>query len=363
MKSYKQYYFPHVYYYIFVLVSIVTKVQAQALNLSIYSFGDSFVDPGNNNYINTLAKANFQPYGRDFVNRMATGRFCDGRQIPDFIALYLGAKSYPRAYLDPKLSSEDLVTAVGFGSAATGFDPLTPPILNVIPISKQLENFRDYKRKLVAAIGEKKAEDKIGGAVIYVTAGTNDFILNYFNNDTPTRRNMFTITAYQRFLLQLVRQFIQGLLDQGAQRIAYAGLPPLGCIPSSISSYSNNTANELFMRNCVEYLNTVAKDFNVMLQGELRTMHSQIHGSKIVYVDFYGPVIDTIKNPQKYRFDQVNRGCCGTGVFEQGPLCNPTTITCRDVSKYVFWDATHFTEKAYSIIFEANRHIIDYIIN
>ncbi|KAM7506024.1 hypothetical protein LguiB_004928 [Lonicera macranthoides] len=62
-------------------------------------------------------------------------------------------------------------------------------------------------------------------------------------------------------------------------------------------------------------------------------------------------------------FDQVNKGCCGTGVFEQGPLCNPTTITCRDVSKYVFWDATHFTEKAYSIIFEANRHIIDYIIN
>ena len=362
MTSFKRFSFPHVCYYIFVLVSIIAKAQAQSLNLSLYSFGDSYVDPGNNNYISTIAQANFLPYGRDFVNATPTGRFCNGRQVPDFIARNLIAAKYPRAYLDPKLSLADLMSAVGFGSSATGFDPLTPPIYNAIPISTQLEFFREYRRRLVAAIGEKNTQDKIGRSLIYVTAATNDFTLNYFSNST-TRRKMFTIPQYERFLLQRVRQFIQGLLDQGARRIAFSGLPPLGCLPFSITQYSNNTRNVLGPRNCVEYLNTVARDFNLMLQNELRTMQNNINGCRIAYIDFYGPVSDTINNPQRYGFDQVNKGCCGTGFFEQASSCNPRTKICPDASRYIFWDVTHFSEKAYSIVFEANLATINHIIN
>ncbi|KAM7469300.1 hypothetical protein LguiA_007483 [Lonicera macranthoides] len=362
MTSYKRFSFPHVYYYVFVLLSLIAKAQARSLNHSLYSFGDSFGDPGNNNYISTTLKANFPPYGRDFVNKKPTGRFCNGRQVPDFIARNLIAAKYPRAYLDPKLSLADLMSAVGFGSAGTGFDPLTPPINNVIPIPTQLKNFREYRRRLVAAIGEKNTQDKIRRSLIYVTAATNDFILNYFGNST-TRPNMFTIPQYERFLLQRVRQFIQGLLYQGARRIAFSGLPPLGCLPFSITQYSNNARNVLGPRNCVEYLNAVARDFNLKLQNELRTIQNSLNGSKIAYIDFYGPVNDAIYNPHRYGFDQVNRGCCGTGIFEQGPSCNSTTITCPDASRYVFWDAVHFTEKAYSIIFKANLPIIDHIIN
>ncbi|KAM7473599.1 hypothetical protein LguiB_020842 [Lonicera macranthoides] len=332
MTSYKRFSFPQVYYYVFVLLSIIAKAQARPLNHSLYSFGDSYVDPGNNNYISTIAQANFPPYGRDFVNKTPTGRFCNGRQVPDFIALNLCAANYPRAYLDPNLSLADLISAVGFGSSGSGFDPLTPPILTAIPVPTQLEFFREYRRRLVAAIGEKNTRDKIGRSLIYVAAATNDFILNYFGNST-SRRTMFTIAQYERFLLQLVRQFIQGLVDQGARRIAFSGLPPLGCLPVSITLYSNNTRNVLGPRNCVEYLNTVARDFNLMLQNELRTIQNSLNGSKIAYIDFYGPVNDTIYNPQRYGFDQVNRGCCGTGIFEQGRSCNSTTITCPDASR------------------------------
>ncbi|KAM7500740.1 hypothetical protein LguiA_025154 [Lonicera macranthoides] len=363
MATYKRFSFPHVYHYIFVLVSInIAKAQAQSLNHSLYSFGDSFVDPGNNNYLDTIAKANSPPYGQDFVNGTPTGRFTNGRQVTDFIALNLSALNYPRAYLDPNLSLEDLMSAVGFGSAGTGFDPLTPPILDVIPISTQLKYFIEYKRRLVAAIGEKNTEDKIGRALVYVTAGTNDFIVNYFSS-ASSRPDMYTIPEYQSFLLQLIRQFIQGLMDQGVRRIAFSGLPPLGCLPTSITLYSNDSANVDGPRDCVEYLNTVAQDFNLMLQNELMTMQNSLNGSKIAYIDFYGPVNDTIKNPQKYGFDQVNRGCCGSGTIEQGILCSLIPILCPDASKYVFWDATHFTEKAYYIIYEANRPIIDSVIN
>ena len=54
---------------------------------AIISFGDSSVDVGNNNYIHTLFKANYPPYGRDFVNHQATGRFCNGKLATDYTGI------------------------------------------------------------------------------------------------------------------------------------------------------------------------------------------------------------------------------------------------------------------------------------
>ncbi|KAH7865784.1 hypothetical protein Vadar_011163 [Vaccinium darrowii] len=53
---------------------------------ALFVFGDSLYDPGNNNYINTTTdfQANFWPYGESFFDH-PTGRFSDGRLIPDSI--------------------------------------------------------------------------------------------------------------------------------------------------------------------------------------------------------------------------------------------------------------------------------------
>lgn len=53
---------------------------------AIFILGDSLTDVGNNNYILTLAKANFPPNGLDFQSG-PTGRFCNGRTVPDVIGL------------------------------------------------------------------------------------------------------------------------------------------------------------------------------------------------------------------------------------------------------------------------------------
>lgn len=50
---------------------------------AIITFGDSAVDVGNNDYLPTIYKANYPPYGRDFVNHQATGRFCNGKLATD----------------------------------------------------------------------------------------------------------------------------------------------------------------------------------------------------------------------------------------------------------------------------------------
>lgn len=51
----------------------------------MYVFGDSTVDPGNNNFIKTAFRSDFPPYGRDFANQVPTGRFTNGKLGTDFI--------------------------------------------------------------------------------------------------------------------------------------------------------------------------------------------------------------------------------------------------------------------------------------
>jgi len=51
---------------------------------AFYVFGDSTVDAGNNNNLNTLTKANVFPYGIDF-NNCSTGRFTNGKTFADII--------------------------------------------------------------------------------------------------------------------------------------------------------------------------------------------------------------------------------------------------------------------------------------
>lgn len=54
--------------------------------VAFFIFGDSYLDAGNNNYINTstLDQANFRPYGEAYF-KFPTGRFSDGRLMSDFI--------------------------------------------------------------------------------------------------------------------------------------------------------------------------------------------------------------------------------------------------------------------------------------
>jgi hypothetical protein len=52
---------------------------------AVFLFGDSIVDPGNNNNRLTEAKADFPPYGQDFPGGKATGRFSNGRVPGDML--------------------------------------------------------------------------------------------------------------------------------------------------------------------------------------------------------------------------------------------------------------------------------------
>jgi len=71
----------------------VSPIFTLPLAPALYVFGDSLFDNGNNNFLPTLARANFLPYGVDFP-RGPTGRFSNGRTVADFFGYLISVISF-----------------------------------------------------------------------------------------------------------------------------------------------------------------------------------------------------------------------------------------------------------------------------
>ncbi|OWM74967.1 hypothetical protein CDL15_Pgr021318 [Punica granatum] len=246
-----------------------------------FAFGDSILDTGNNNNLNTLSKCNFSPYGQDLLGGKPTGRFCDGKVPSDLIAEALGIKELLPAYLDPNLRPEDLSTGVCFASGGSGYDSLTANILRVVSMSAQLDLFKEYISKLKEAVGDERANNVLSNGLYLVSAGNNDIAVSFF---TTRLRLAQGFPAYSDLLVTAASNFIKELP-------------------------------------------------NVTL----------------AYADVYNTLLDLIQNTAKSGFQVTYPGCCPVGLAG-GILCHPSLFGCADVSKYVFWDAAHPTERAYKVL-------------
>lgn len=74
-------------------------------------------------------------------------------------------------------------------------------------MSKQVEYFKDYVDKVKSIVGEKEAKQRIGNALVIISAGTNDFLFNFY--DIPTRRLEFNISGYQDYVQSRLQIFIK----------------------------------------------------------------------------------------------------------------------------------------------------------
>ncbi|KAF9618449.1 hypothetical protein IFM89_001172 [Coptis chinensis] len=317
---------------------------------AVIIFGDSSVDSGNNNHLLTALKSDFRPYGRDFAGGKPTGRFSNGKVPGDFISEAFGCKPIVPAYLDISQNISEFATGVNFASAGTGYDIATSSVLNVMPLWRELEYYRDYQKRLKEYLGDEKANETVREALYLVSLGTNDFLENYYR-PTSIRASQFTVEQFQDYIIGLARDFVKDLYNLGARKISLTGLPPMGCLPLERAS------NYVFWSGgCNERYNQVATDFNRKLQDIVVELNKELHGIALVFSDTYGILFDIIQKPQNYGFENAAKGCCGTGMFEMSYLCNQySPFTCTDAGKYVFWDAFHPTERTNYI---AATHVV-----
>ncbi|XP_026451204.1 GDSL esterase/lipase At2g04570-like [Papaver somniferum] len=222
-----------------------------------------------------------------------TGRFCNGRLVTNFLSQMLGIKNSIPAYLDPAFGIEDFATGVSFASAGTGYDDATSNLFAVIPLSKELEYFKEYLKKLSSFLGKDGAVKTARESLYFISIGANNFLLNYFT--VPARStSQYTIAEYEDFLIGIARNFLIELYSLGAKNIVLVGLPPSGCLPLV------KTLNLVPRRPSLEEMKKASKDFNVKLQNLVATLSIELDGIELVYADIYNPLLKIIQNPNLY---------------------------------------------------------------
>uniref|UniRef100_A0A1J3HVV0 GDSL esterase/lipase n=3 Tax=Noccaea caerulescens TaxID=107243 RepID=A0A1J3HVV0_NOCCA len=334
---------------LFIAATLLTSCNAAAnattkpLFPAILIFGDSTVDTGNNNYpLNTIFRATHLPYGVDLPDHKANGRFSNGKLIPDILAAKYNIKQFVPPFLQPNLSDQEIVTGVCFASAGAGYDDRTSLSTQAIPVSQQPNMFKSYIARLKSIVGDKKAMEIINNALVVVSAGPNDFILNYYT--IPSRRPEFPrISDYQDFILKRLDNFVRELYSLGCRNIMVGGLPPMGCLPIQLTAKFRNV-----FRSCLEQENRDSVLYNQKLQKLLPQIEASLTGSRFLYSNIYDPMLDMMQNPSKYGFKETKRGCCGTGYLEASFMCNALSPTCPNHSEFVFFDSIHPSEATYN---------------
>ncbi|KAG6404406.1 hypothetical protein SASPL_136652 [Salvia splendens] len=161
------------------------------------------------------------------------------------------------------------------------------------------------------------------------------------------------LPAYSDFAVT-DKDLITGKLRKAsARKIALVGVPPIGCMP--IDAFTNiplikNESGDPLRPECRDDHNSDAQQYNTNLATRVKKMMEAMPDLKIVYVDYYNPMMNMINKPYQYGFKTTLTSCCGTGAIELVPLCNMVSLMCHDHSEYVFWDSVNPTEAAYKVV-------------
>ncbi|KAK3153865.1 hypothetical protein QOZ80_2BG0182530 [Eleusine coracana subsp. coracana] len=310
---------------------------------AFFVFGDSLVDNGNNNYLMTTARANAPPYGIDYPTHRATGRFSNGKNIPDIISEHLGAEPV-LPYLSPDLGGDKLLVGANFASAGVGIlNDTGIQFVNILRMNQQLAYFGEYKRKLAEQVGPARARQVVRRSLVLITVGGNDFVNNYYLVPFSLRSREFSLPDYVRYLISEYKKILIRLYAMGCRRVLVTGTGPLGCAPAIRAQRSLNG-------ECATELMRASSLFNPQLARVLEQLNARFGAGTFVAANAFRVHFDFVSDPAAYGFVRADEACCGQGPHNGLGLCTPASNLCADRSKYVFWDAYHPTERANRVI-------------
>ncbi|CAN1230307.1 GDSL esterase/lipase At1g29670 [Linum grandiflorum] len=310
-------------------------VDAQPQVPGFFIFGDSLVDNGNNNRLQSLARADYMPYGIDFPGG-PTGRFCNGKTTVDVIAQQLGFNFIP-PYVTA--SGRAVLGGVNYASAAAGIREETGQQLGGrISFSGQVRNYQNTAAQIAAAATH------LSRCIFSIGLGSNDYLNNYFMPAFYSTGRQFTPDQYADDLIRRYTQQLQILYNNGARKFVLIGVGQIGCAPAQLAQNSPDG------KTCVKRVNDANVIFNNKLRGLVDRFNGNTPDAKFIYINAYGIFQDLIDNPTAFGLTVTNRGCCGVGRNNGQITCLPFQSPCRNRNQYLFWDAFHPTEMANIVV-------------
>ncbi|XP_034209271.1 GDSL esterase/lipase 2-like [Prunus dulcis] len=304
----------------------------------LFILGDSVFEAGNNNYFNTTARANYKPYGETYF-KYPTGRFSDGRQVPDFIAQYAKLPLIP-PYLQPDL--HDLSYGVNFASAGSGALDGTRQG-SVISLKTQLSNFKIVRKSLRKKLGDEKAKSLLSRAVYFFNTGSNDYLFA-FDTD-PTVLGSYSQQEYVDLVIGNMTAVVEGIYKRGGRNFALLDLWPMACLPYGRGTLQKKGA-------CFDTITPYVTLHNKGLANALQKLEKKLKGFRYSFISANEFLTKRMNNPSKYGFVEGKVACCGSGPYGGIFNCGGMKISkkynlCKNVSEYVFFDSSHPTERVY----------------
>ncbi|XP_052190728.1 GDSL esterase/lipase At1g71250 [Diospyros lotus] len=336
---------PTVFFFLLQCSSTYSAVGSQFR--AMYVFGDSLVDDGNNNYLNSAAKANYYPYGIDF-NGGATGRFSNGKTFVDYLGEKLGLAS-PPPFADPNTSGTKLLGGVNYASAAAGIlDETGQHFGDRFTLSQQVINFERTVNELRTMMSGDILNQYLSRSLAVLVFGSNDYLNNYLLPSLYTSSYDYNPSEFANLLLNHYARQIVALYSVGLRKFLLAGIGPLGCIPNQLAT------GQAPPGRCVDYVNQILGSFNEGLRSLVTILNNGTHpGAIFLYGNTYAVFGDLLNTPASYGFAVVDRACCGIGRNQGQITCLPfpyAGFPCSNRDQYLFWDAFHPTQAADAIL-------------
>ncbi|WVZ72881.1 hypothetical protein U9M48_021272 [Paspalum notatum var. saurae] len=328
---------------------------------SIFAFGNSYTDTGNNpevfawyDIFNPVMRP---PYGSTFFGH-PTGRNCDGRLIIDFIAANLSLPFVAPSLVQDGDFRRGANFAVGGATAldASFFHPDgEPPAtggaqfpLNT-SLGVQLQWFESLKPSLCRT--PTACKKFFGRSLFYVgELGFNDF-----NFAMGGGMSLQQIRSFVPYAISNISMAIERLIvKHGAKSFLVSGMVPAGCVPPILAMFGD-MGNLDPDTGCMEEMNEMSIYHDSLLRESLQKIRARHPDVDIFFADFFNPVMEMVKSPAKFGFEEdVLTLCCGGPGkyhFSIVAFCgDPGATSCPDPSARLFWDGAHLTEAANKII-------------
>ncbi|KAJ3694231.1 hypothetical protein LUZ60_009711 [Juncus effusus] len=323
---------------------------------AIFNFGDSLVDAGNlcvDGIPAYLATARL-PYGMNYFG-YPTGRCSDGRLVIDFIAQELGVP------LLPPSKAKNATFHRGANFAITGATALDISFFEARGLGKniwasgslhtQLKWFEDMKPSICHSTQE--CRDLFRKSLFIV----GEFGGNDYNAPLFSFRDMDEVHTMIPFVIESIAKAVEKLIAMGAVELVVPGVLPIGCFPVYLTIFHSDPKGYGAQSGCLKNFNTLAWVHNSMLQRAILELRSKYPDVRIIYADYYTPIVQFMLHPEDFGFyKQPPRACCGAAG--QGPYnfnltakCgDPGAVACADPTTHWNWDGIHLTEASYGHI-------------
>ncbi|XBI65179.1 hypothetical protein VPH35_045096 [Triticum aestivum] len=276
------------------------KGKAKGKYRALFNFGDSLADAGNliaNGVPDILATARL-PYGQTYFGK-PTGRCSDGRLVIDHLAQEFGLPLLPPS----KANRSDLSHGANF--AITGATALDTPyfearglgavVWNSGALMTQIQWFRDLKPFFCNGTKEECKEFYANSLFVVGEFGGNDYNAPLFAG-----KGLSEAYKFMPDVIQGISDGVEELIAEGAVDLIVPGVMPTGCFPVYLNML-DMPAHEYGARSgCIRQYNTFSWVHNAHLKRALEKLRPKHPNVRIIYGDYYTPVVQFMLQPEKF---------------------------------------------------------------